>query len=254
MFKKNGLDYKVIQSFSDEPQVLILECQRMIDDFYDSEGYEERLKSGVIFPATLSGNRLSYAFTVGIGNEDDASSECVHINDLPTGIKNLTRDVVETLNVNKGFVIINFQFYQNGCDPVPEHFDGNYLDWNMDNGKMIVKKAIRPEKVAILTLENQSNLSGTNIHSQKDKICIRCKAGTLLLFNNLTQTHSVDSIVDCEHTELNQFCRITMGWRSISQNCWLWADEKISMATEDEIKDLSTLRKLKINNNSTAPF
>ncbi len=91
--------------------------------------------------------------------------------------------------------MINFQTYYSGSKPVRDHFDGEYLDYEMkDAYTLLLKKAILPQFVAVLVLhnENTEDPNGIVLRSLDGEThAPRLDAGDFILFDNIMFRHSV---------------------------------------------------------------
>lgn len=111
-------------------------------------------------------------------------------------------------------MLMNVQEYKDKCEAVPKHFDGELLKFERQGEKLKIIRAIRPDKVAVLTLYNISESAGIRLHfPDGTSEVFKCEAGDLIVFNNADCFHSVDSgkglVLE----------RMIIGWRSLSHNC-----------------------------------
>jgi hypothetical protein len=93
--------------------------------------------------------------------------------------------------------MLNWQSYESGSSPVPEHFDGEYLRFKKipDRSELRIEEAIVP-KFIFLFVESNENLgtpAGVQLKNMStgELVCPPSVAGDLLIFNNLRFFHSV---------------------------------------------------------------
>lgn len=112
--------------------------------------------------------------------------------------------------------LFNVQEYYGGSERVPKHMDGELLEFSADTeGNLDIKRSIRPEKVAVLTLINDTDGGGTRIHMPDGtEEVVRGQAGDLLVFNNADCYHSVDALSGTVK-RADGLLRMTVGWRSL---------------------------------------
>ena len=91
--------------------------------------------------------------------------------------------------------MVNFQTYYSGSKPVRDHFDGEYLDYEMkDSYTLLLKKAILPQFVAVLVLHNENTEDPNGIVLRAldgETHTPRLDAGDFILFDNIMFRHSV---------------------------------------------------------------
>ena len=131
------------------------------------------------------------------------------------------------------------------------HCDGELLDYSTVEGAvdpnnpenkdytLEIRKAIRPWRVAVLTLRNDTVGGGTRVHNKatEESQVFAAQAGDLLVFNNLTNDHSVDSMMPKAGIAEDHMVRSTIGWRSLEENTVLYqkgADAELTPISFDD--------------------
>jgi hypothetical protein len=119
-------------------------------------------------------------------------------------------------------MLFNVQEYYGGSEHVPMHCDGELLEFDVrENGSLDIKRSIRPDLVAVLTLVNDTEAGGTRVHpvdAIDNSIVIRAEAGDLLIFDNVNAFHSVDALTGTVKRD-DGLLRMTIGWRSLGDRC-----------------------------------
>lgn len=141
------------------------------------------------------------------------------------------------LNTHSTRVLFNIQEYYDNSAPVPKHYDGELMDFEIIDNKLKINEAIRPESVALMTLINNTS-GGTRIHRGKDETVIAAKAGDLLIFNNADTMHSVDELIKNVETKEGDLIRLTFGWRSLSENCYYQIKQSKSLISSTDADEL----------------
>tara|TARA_Y100001963_G_C6751248_1_gene434327 strand:+ start:468 stop:1355 length:888 start_codon:yes stop_codon:yes gene_type:complete len=95
--------------------------------------------------------------------------------------------------------MINFQEYFAGSKPVRDHFDGEYLDYEIvGDYKLLVKKAILPQFVSVAILHNENKGSPNGIvlrNSAKSEVVEpELNKGDFIIFDNIHFRHSVPTL------------------------------------------------------------
>jgi hypothetical protein len=119
-------------------------------------------------------------------------------------------------------MLFNVQEYYGGSEPVPMHCDGELLEFDVrEDGSLNIKRSIRPDYVAVLTLVNDTDAGGTRVHpcdGVDNSHVIRAEAGDLLIFDNVNNFHSVDALNGTVKRP-DGLLRMTIGWRSLGDRC-----------------------------------
>lgn len=215
------MDYSVKRGFCTS-----IECSqltRLADDFIAKHYTRKNLYSRVAYPSDRSASRDSFAFILKIPGGDfinDLPGLASH--DLPQMLFEITQKVIGQIGVREGRTLLNVQRYTAYCDPVIQHFDGEFFEYTEnDSGKLHVVRGIRPEKVAVLTTINQAVDGGTTLiveHTGESKL-IRAAAGDLLCFDNANLLHGVESLNPRSDTNLDWYLRYIIGWRPFEDRC-----------------------------------
>lgn len=91
--------------------------------------------------------------------------------------------------------LINFQKYDKGSKPVPEHFDGEYLEYSGTGYDFQVREALIPRYVAVTVLYNDtSKLDGIVLTDGFSDIKPRVRPGDVLIFDNVRFNHYVPEL------------------------------------------------------------
>lgn len=208
---KNFLDSSVLENY-------ISGTKRIIRRFYDTH----HLSTHSAYFSDQSENRESYAFAVWNGSEPSQlpaiSPELFAETSRNVGVLNMK--IREHLGVSdQTRLLFNIQMYKGNCKPVPVHFDGEYFNFQVqEDGKLKVNNGLRPEKVAVLVLANDSDGGGTRLHyPDGTSEVIVGQAGDLLVFDNQVLMHSVDELTGTTK-RADGLLRMTIGWRSLEEN------------------------------------
>lgn len=98
--------------------------------------------------------------------------------------------------------MMNIQQYFEGSLPVWDHYDGEFLEYHHakdgSNGEynLIVDKALLPQYVMVVVLENENNGKGTYVrkHDSDERIDVELFAGDVLVFDNINMRHGVPEL------------------------------------------------------------
>ena len=234
--------YEIIRSFVTTMQVvpLILESDSMITRFYNQHNIEQHIS----YPSDQTETRDSYAFAINI--DGNYGLPAIEIDQLPKELLQVTQLVLKKLNISKGRVLFNIQRYWNNSTAVPKHIDGEIFEYHRSqNGNLLIKKMIRPKQVAILTLKNDFIEGGTRLFYGSDiaGTLINYGMGDLLIFDNESQAHSVDTMSRQDMVELNESLpvRYVIGWRSLEQHTVLLNEEKNTSLTFERAVELQKI-------------
>lgn len=186
----------------------------------------------------------SYVFEYAIAAEAFAfalhcpgSDETRHLpgfeaDELPPKLAELSLEICERLEIRKGRVMLNVSRYPENCEPIMPHYDGELFDFTVipDVGNE-VRSGLRPHRVALLTLRNDSLACETRLHdAANDIIQPPARTGDLLCFDNTLYQHSVpNSGFPAEPPPPNaprRWLRYTIGWRALEYDCFDWHDGK----------------------------
>jgi hypothetical protein len=224
-------------------ETLIAETKRFYQQFYT----DENLAAHRTYISDTTPHRTSHAYAISSGYVEGFTGPLPTINlaslhDQFPAISFLSHDVLDNrfgLN-HESRALFNVQEYFGGSEPVPQHNDGELLEFTTNDGGLQIKRSIRPEFVAVLTLVNDTDEGGTRVHyPDGSSRVIRGEAGDLLIFNNVQLKHSVDALKG-NVKRADGILRQTIGWRSLSDKCF-YSDQngvrQISSGEADKITE-----------------
>lgn len=233
------------------------EFYRLYEDFYGDEFGRERiikdtkrfigrfynvlnLQNHAAYFADVSDNRTSYAFIFCPENQSDLPAIGLdHVAEVSRPLSVLTLELYKMLGLpNTSRVLFNIQMYKGDSKPVAKHFDGEFLEFNVEGENLNIKRAIRPQQVAVLTLLNNTVDGGTRVHFDDESTVIKGKAGDLLIFDNIKCHHSVDKLEGNGTVREDGLVRMTIGWRSIEDNCALYDNGNLQTADAETIRQV----------------
>lgn len=234
------------------------ELFRLYEDFYGDELGRERiikdtkrfigrfynvlnLQSHAAYFADISDNRTSYAFIFCSENQSALPAIGLdHVADVSRPLSVLTLQLYKMLGLPKtSRVLFNIQMYKGDSKPVAKHFDGEFLEFNVNGEDLNIKRAIRPQQVAVLTLLNNTIDGGTRVHFNNDEsTVVKGKAGDLLIFDNIKCNHSVDKLESNGTIREDGLVRMTIGWRSIEDNCVLYDNGNLQISNAETIRQV----------------
>ncbi|MBM3682097.1 MAG: hypothetical protein FJW84_01400, partial [Actinobacteria bacterium] len=158
---------------------IIKDTKRLIGRFYNVLN----LQNHAAYFADISDNRASYAFIFCPENQSGLPALSLdQVADVSRPISILTLKLYEMLDLPKtSRVLFNIQMYKGDSKPVAKHFDGEFLEFSVEGEDLNIKRAIRPNKVAVLTVLNNTVNGGTRVHLDDESTVITAKAGDLLI-------------------------------------------------------------------------
>lgn len=183
------------------------------------------LQSHLAYLSDQQPGRESYAFaTSSVGFPELPN---VALEECDANLYHLHQEMLRNLALpTQSRTLTNFQLYYKDSAAVPMHFDGELLEFKLDGKELIIEEAIRPHRVAVLTLVNDVEGGvGTTLHTPTGVETVYCKAGDLLVFDNLYCHHSVQPFVGIP-TRPDGILRMTIGWRSLSEDCYYHKEGK----------------------------
>lgn len=215
--------------------------KRIIDTLYT----EHNLRQHSAYFSDQSDNRESYAFSLwnGVGAVPPLPAfSGEQVSQLSRGVARLSLKMHEILGVPRDSrLMLNAQLYKGKNKPVTPHFDGEYFDFdvNPEDYSLNVRHALRPKKVAVLVLLNESEGGGTSLHGPNGtKHTVVGEPGDLLVFDNVNNLHSVDSLSGTS-TRDDGLLRMTIGWRSLDGETVLIEDgQQLGEVTTDEARKI----------------
>jgi hypothetical protein len=220
---------------------LIEDTKRFVRRFYNVVN----LQNHAAYFSDISDNRSSYGFI--LCPENESGLPAINLTDVASvsrPIALLTLKLYQILNLPKtSRVLFNVQMYKGDSKPVAKHFDGEFLEFSVDGEELNIKRAIRPQQVAVLTLLNNTLEGGTRVHydtteGASESSVIKGKAGDLLVFDNIKCHHSVDKLESNGHKRLDGLVRMIIGWRSIESNCELYDNGKFIAADAEIVRQV----------------
>lgn len=229
---KNFLDKNLLENY-------ITSTKRIVKRFYN----EHHLRNHSAYFSDQSENRESYAFNIWNGTDvsplPSISNELIA--ESAKNLSYLNLKITENLGVSKDTrLLFNVQMYKGNCKPVPIHFDGEYFNFEVkEDGSLKINNGLRPEKVAVLVLANDSDGGGTRLHypDGTSEVVIG-EPGDLLVFDNSVLRHSVDELTGNVQRP-DGLIRMTIGWRALEENTKLVYDGDTKYFV-----DIETARKL----------
>jgi len=221
-------------------------CKAFIEEYieaikkFNTQHYtESNLRNHSAYFSDKKPGRESYAYAVTT-SEDDLP----HIN-LSYGqtnrLRRLSHQATQEMDLPAGGrLLMNAQMYYQSSTPVPRHFDGELLDFSVrPDNSLEIRKAIRSEKVAVLTLVNDTEGGGTRLfHEDGSSEVVVGEPGDLLIFENVSCLHGVDAFQAPEIKRNDGLVRMTIGWRSLDHNTFLWDAGKVVSSLNKAQADL----------------
>jgi hypothetical protein len=225
--------YTLIKNFI-RPEAIELLIQQALA-FKTANYTEENLASHAAYLSDVQPHRTSSAFAVADYRTIGDFLPTISLeNNLTCGPE--LRDIswvvsykyLELRSMNR--MLFNIQEYFSASERVPKHNDGELLEFIADkDGNLDIRRSIRPEKVAVLTLVNDTTNGGTRLHFDDGREeLVRGEAGDLLVFDNLVCMHSVDPLEGVSKRE-DGLLRMIIGWRSLGDRCAYAEGDKNSM-------------------------
>lgn len=220
---------------------IIRDTKRLIGRFYNVRN----LQSHAAYFADISDNRSSYAFIFCPENKSNLPAfSLAEVAEVSRPICTLTLRLYEMLGLSKNArVLFNIQMYKGDSKPVAKHFDGEFLKFDVDGEHLNIHKAIRPQKVAVLTMINHTIDGGTRLHLdspdlEEQSTVVKGKSGDLLIFDNIKCHHSVDKLESDGTKRDDGLIRMIIGWRSIDENCGLYENGVFTHSDCESIREL----------------
>jgi hypothetical protein len=207
--------YHLIKNFVPQNQIenIIKETFSFKKTFYT----QENLACHAAYLSDTHPNRTSHAYATSLYY----NGELPFIDLFNVRLENLVdlhRRALGELGLSlKARILFNVQEYFSSSEVVPKHHDGELLDFSIDNGNLDIKRSIRPDKVAVLTLVNDTDGGGTRIYlPDGTEEVVAAQAGDLLIFDNASCKHGVDPLVGTVKRE-DGLLRLIIGWRSLNE-------------------------------------
>jgi hypothetical protein len=229
--------FRVVKNFV--PQDQIEEIIRQTYAFKKAFYNEENLENHSTYLSDVHPNRQSHAYATGltyIGNLPYI--DLLNVN-LP-GLVDLHQKALGELSLPlNARTLFNVQEYFSASEIVPKHCDGELLEFEADAaGNLDIKRSIRPNQVAVLTLVNDTDGGGTRLYNTDGtEEVVVAKAGDLLIFDNIACFHGVDPLHGKVKRE-DGLLRLIIGWRSLNANTHYMEGSSIVPVTYDEAEDI----------------
>jgi len=185
---------------------------------------KENLMKHAAYISDDNKGRRSWAFALEPAtNKSDFPCVSWKVEEDKTLFYNVTKSVMEILDITEGRTLFNMQKYWEHSLPVHAHRDGEVyeVDPNLPN-RFHVIRALHPKQVALLTLFNNAEGGGTRIffdNTDENSVVVCAQCGDLLVFDNVKNEHGVDELIPICKTEEGEVIRQIIGWRSMEQNC-----------------------------------
>lgn len=219
------------------------ECKIVVDEIFrfKQEYYtQENLKEHVAYLADDKPGRYSHAYAINCpsANKNLPGIAFEKLLSYPM-IARLTASVSMDLKLDlQSRFLFNIQEYYSDNAEVPKHFDGELLDFDVTDKELLIKEAVRPHQVAVLTIVNDVGQVGTRVHyPDNGSIMVDCQAGEVLIFDNLNCHHSVDAF-GAKSKRKDKLIRLIIGWRSLNTNCSHYTKGKNHNVTTFEANSL----------------
>lgn len=213
-------NYTLIKGFLDKSAIenVVAGAKRVVKRFYD----QHHLKNHSAYFSDKSENRESYAFNVWLQNNPSLLPAIQNetFAEVSRHIASLNLKILPHLEVSDSTrLLFNVQMYSGFNKPVAKHFDGEYFDFEAkEDNSLFIKSALRPSKVAVLTLINDSQGGGTRLHYEDGSSeVVSGEPGDLLVFSNETLYHSVDELSGTVHRP-DGLLRMIIGWRALEES------------------------------------
>jgi hypothetical protein len=174
----------------------------------------------------------AFAFPVhSPGSPETAHLPGFLLSDLPDALAEVTRRAASALRLDRGRMLFSVRrFPPHAPLGAPRH-EGKCLDGlapaDLHAG---IRRQIRPSEVAILTLRNETERSGTTLHDAEDKVIETCaRPGELLLFDNLIYRNGSAptrrNVFSASSEANKRWARFTIGWHSLEEG-YEWFDDQ----------------------------
>jgi len=244
--------YRLIKGFvrPEDLEAVIAETFQFKKTYYN----QGTLASHTAYLSDDKPHRTSHAYAVSAhdpGKYPQGILDLPYINIRATvtdpwkNLTNLYRNVRNEMGLcHDNRVLFNVQEYFGGSEAVPRHNDGELLDFDVrEDGSLNIKRSIRPDLVAVLTLVNDTDAGGTRIHpldADGNSRVIRAEAGDLLIFDNVNADHSVDSLKGTVKRP-DGLLRMTIGWRSLGDRCHYMDHGRVVPVSKRTAEDLTQI-------------
>jgi hypothetical protein len=199
---------------------------------------EENLAAHKAYLSDEKPHRNSFAFAMG----SDPVFPLINIDDVEfPRLEEAEYRVMKQLGLSPlAHTLFNIQEYYSEAEPVPKHCDGELLDFSVnEDGTLNIRRSIRPQKVAVLTLVNDSVGGGTRLYSGEGETLVTAGPGDLLIFDNIDNFHGVDRLTGTVKRS-DGILRMIIGWRSLNEQCFYMENPShlypISTITAEELR------------------
>jgi hypothetical protein len=233
----NTASFRLIKNFVPQDQIesIIQETFSFKRAFYN----EENLSSHSAYLSDVHPNRTSSAFATSLTYAGSLPFiDLLNVN-LPGLVELHRRAMVELDLPMFTRSLFNIQEYSAASEVVPKHSDGELLEFEADAaGNLDIKRSIRPNQVAVLTLVNSTVDGGTRLYNiDGTEQVVRGEAGDLLIFDNVQNFHGVDPLNGVVKRD-DGLLRLIIGWRSLNANTTYMDGDKIVPVTFEEAESI----------------
>jgi len=203
---------------------------------------EENLARHTTYLSDVHPNRQSHAYATSLTYSGKLPAISIIERNLLTGKYNfpelleLQHKITVTLNLPFNVrTLFNVQEYYSGSEVVPKHCDGELLEFEADaTGKLDIKRSVRPDQVAVLTLVNDTDGGGTRLYNADGtEQVVVAQAGDLLIFDNIACFHGVDRLSGTVKRD-DGLLRLIIGWRSLNASTHYMKGDGITPITYEE--------------------
>jgi len=215
---------------------LIFEIKQFNREFYT----KENLANHIAYLSDIKPGRRSYAYAIS-NNNDLPSINIPSLEDKYPRIHLMSLDICKYLGVSRNCrLLFNIQEYYDNSTEVPKHNDGELLEFTVNSdGNLEIQESLRPAKVAVLTVVNDvPGGVGTRLWQKDTTEVVKCKAGDLLVFDNINCLHSVDSFSG-QIKRRDGLLRLIIGWRSLDESCVHEINGAQNTKSTEELKELT---------------
>ncbi|MFK7897802.1 MAG: hypothetical protein AB8G23_18345 [Myxococcota bacterium] len=221
-------------SYSIEPLIEAAACEGLLADvnaFIDQAYTPENVRARRSYVYEYAIAAEAFAFAVHCpGSEASAHLPGFQLDELPASLAETTRVACEKMGVTEGRVLFNATRYPEHCEALAPHYDGELFEFDVHpvQGSTIYR-AIRPRRVGVLTLRNDSVGCGTTLHDADEKVTeTHASAGEFLMFDNTVYQHGVPATGVAHEAAPKgpdpRWIRVAIGWRAFEQDCFYWND------------------------------
>ncbi len=221
-------------SYSIESLVSRDDCESLLADvnaFIDWAYTPANVRSRKAYVYEYAVDAEAFAFAMHCpGGKESRHLPGFDLDELPPALADVTRSACARMGLSHGRVLFNATRYPEHCAALAPHYDGELFDFEVDPVEgNTVYRAIRPQKVGVLTLRNDSVGCGTTLHDADEKVTrTNASAGELLIFDNTVYQHGVPETGAAREgaptSSRPRWVRVAIGWRAFEEDCFYWND------------------------------